>query len=64
MAKKVIVEIEVPEQIDAEKFEDRLKEAALLLLWLSLPPAPPRTIEELSAEAKQRAARKLQEREG
>jgi len=58
--KKITIEVEVPEDV-SDDFIKTLREKALELYltykWLQLPEADPKTIEELSREAKRRAAK-------
>jgi len=61
--KKIVVEVEVPEELE-EDFIETLKRKAwelyLTYKWLQLPEATPETIQKLAREAKKKAAEKIE----
>ena len=61
--KKIVVEVEVPEELE-EDFIETLKrktwELYLTYKWLQLPEATPETIQKLAREAKKKAAEKIE----
>ena len=60
--RKVTIEVEVPEDVEADFIETLRKKAWELYLtykWLQLPEATPETIQKLAREAKKKAAEKI-----
>ena len=60
--KKIIIEVEVPEELEKDFIETLKRKAWELYLtykWLQLPEAPPETIQKLAREAKKKAAEKI-----
>ena len=60
--KKIVVEVEVPEEVEADFIETLRKKAWELYLtfkWLQLPEADEKFIDELAREAKKKTAAKI-----
>ena len=60
--RRIVVEVEVPEELGedfVETLRSRAWELYLTYKWLQLPEAPEKLVEELAREAKRRAAEKI-----